>query len=457
MKEVQAAHSWRRVGSEWAGKHAFSRLNVQEACGFEGSQVELHGGACIVAGVNSGGKSRLIRSVLGEFVESSTSFTTVTWNGDRPTAAVFVDFFELLIREANLFQIADLGDLVASSGFTPLSPKKLRNVNWILGREYTSVQFAEVENPNVNLIDSDVGAFRSEVVPYFQITHKSGEKFRSEDLSRGELSALTLSWVLDSLESGSLYLFDEPDLMLSPHSSERAISLLINRVNELKSPAFIATHSYHTLASVPETLLLHVNVGANGYSLASRPDDAALWKTLKVAAPVKAAFVVEDEAAKGLLRALLSEVSPRHSDVSAIWIAGDATRVIKAGKFPRSKGQNIEIWGVLDGNEEDPDPKDNIFKLPGGMSPEQGALMVLREHPEALGVDRDRADELVSWQLGVDPHDGARAVAAHLGLEPLTFIVIAWRWWLKEVERGRRELEKFKRFVVDNVKIQNEP
>lgn len=453
MKMAQVIHSWRRVSENWESKFAFSKLRVRADRGFIASEVALSGGVCIVAGVNSGGKSRLIRSIYGEFQQDESNFTTIDWRDERPPTATLVDFFELLIRQAKVFDVVDLQELVESSGLTPVSQNKLKSINWVLGREYKSVSFTELENSSEGDTAGQAGLFRGDVVPYFQIVHQSGEVFGSKDLSRGELAVLTLSWVLDSLGRDSLYLFDEPDLMLSPHSSQRAIDLLVNRVNELKSPAFIATHSYHTLAALPENLLVHVNVDVNGDSVASRPDESALWKTLKVAAPLKVAFVVEDDAAKALLKMLLPLVSPRHHDFSSIWIAGDASRVVKAGHFPASQGQTIEIWGVLDGNEPDPRAEDNILKLPGKGSPEAGALAILRTYPQSFHQDGQQVDELFALHASGDDHDKAREIAEALGFDHIYFMVHAWRWWLTETTEGKSSLDEFRQQIVTRITL----
>lgn len=454
MKIAQVLHSWRRVSDEWESDFEFSKLEVQTARGFKASEVGLSGGVCILAGVNSGGKSRLIRSIHNEFSLGLESFTKVTWKSGPPPTAVFVDFFELLIRQAKMFDVVDLEDLVDSSGLTPMSLRKQRDVKWVLGRNYANVEIAELENS----VDGDSialgGRFRPDVVPYFRVTHESGEVFSSVDLSRGELAVLTLSWVLDSLKSDELYLFDEPDLMLSPQSSQRAIDLLVSGISRMKCPAFIATHSYHTLASVPEDLLVHVNVVTDGLSVASRPDDAALWKTLKVAAPVKVIFVVEDDAARDLLKMLLPLISSRHHDLSGIWIAGDASKVVRAGSFPESRGQTLEIWGVLDGNEEDRYVRDNILRLPGGRSPEVGALDILRDSPHVFDVDERRVEELFARHAAGDPHDNARDIAEALGFHHLTFLVQAWRWWATQDGDGKVAFAEFKEDVLLKIPLE---
>ncbi|WAC67744.1 AAA family ATPase [Microbacterium sp. SL75] len=445
MKSVQAKHSWDRVTSDWTGRQSMSSLSTRSGQGFADSNVTMSGGLLILAGVNSGGKSRILRSIWSERNDPQSSNTVLTWVGDEPDDFVYVDLFELLSRQWRSHRIPDLREQVDAAGLSPLRSSDTATLSYVLGREYDSIRVAEIDSSLVTDETSTEGVplYREEVVPYFEMT-TSGGTHSSPSLSRGELSALTLHWALKSAPRNAVLLLDEPDIMLAPMSARRVLDLIVDHANSQKSPVIIATHSYLSLADAPRSAQALLRVGLDGKSSLAKPDDYALWDALRVAAPKQIVFVVEDSMARLLLNQLLVMADFPHFDVSEIWIGGSAAEVRAVGKLPQLKETKISLWGVLDGNEKISPSEKRCLKLPGILSPEEGALLVAENHEDLLSTDAGMLKRALERTVGDNPHDRANSVASAVGKSGSQFVVETWTAWLTATVEGREALETFR-------------
>src|SRR4051812_19521916 len=112
MKSVQAAHSWLRVSENWDGETSFLAIETLGGMGFEASRVALSGGLAIVVGVNSAGKSRLLRMIRDAHGVPSAELS-VEWNGPPPDGADYIDIPALVERQRAVTQTTtDIEDLV---------------------------------------------------------------------------------------------------------------------------------------------------------------------------------------------------------------------------------------------------------------------------------------------------------------------------------------------------------
>lgn len=444
MRAAQASHSWHRVTVDWAGSSGFEGLASKDGSGFRASTVELSGGVLVLAGVNSGGKSRLLRSIWSETHDPDSAWTETSWSGAAPTLVIHVDLFDLLERQAHALRAPDLQDQVDAAGLTPVRQSDLRDICYVLGRKYDSVSIAEIDSTELAPTPAPgrPPRFREEVVPYFEVV-SGGETYSSTVLSRGELSALTLHWVLQTTPSGAVLLLDEPDLMLSPLSAERALDLVVDTANTRKSPAVLATHSYLGLARAPRSAQVLLRVAADGATSLTSPNDYALWEALRVAPPIQLVFVVEDKMAQLLLGEVLQLVEFQHFDVSDIWVGGSAAEVRAVGKLPHFADAQFAMWGVLDGNEKLGRREPHTLKLPGKHSPEEGAIEILTANPTLVTEMEGAVERALERTVGDDPHDRVRSIAKAFGQTGESLVTRAWRQWLSETDEGRAALAEF--------------
>ncbi|MDF0514293.1 hypothetical protein PX701_11730 [Agromyces sp. H3Y2-19a] len=450
MKLSQVAHSWRRVLDDWDGTTRFVRVESTDDLGFHASAVDLRGGLFVLAGVNSGGKTRLLRSLADTINKGGSGPATMEWGGSPPSRAIYVDFFELLTRQwMTLSAGVDLDEQIEAAGLTPVREADRRDISFVVGRDYTRVSVAELDNtiaPSpIHGDPAEVGRFfRPEVVPFFAV--ESGDRQHdSRELSRGELSALTLYWVLRQMEAGTVLLLDEPDVLLSPMSAARALDLVVDRANSSKTPVGIATHSYLGLATAPRSAQVLLRLDTAGRSTLTTPSTLSLWKALRVAAPRQIVFVVEDEMAKHLFSELLGLTSFAYLDLAEIWIGGDAQNVRTAASLPRPTDASIAIWGVLDGNETvRPGSLRAGLKLPGELSPEEGAIKIASDHPELFAANQKSIADALDATTGDNPHDRVTKVAASIGQTAKSFVADAWKLWLLQIDEGRVALSSFR-------------
>lgn len=444
MKATQVNHSWHRVTVDWDGDTAFAGLASKAGFGFRASAVELSGGVLVLAGVNSGGKSRLLRSIWSETHDPQSAWTETSWTGSTPTLVTHVDLFDLLERQAHALRAPDLQDQVDAAGLTPVRQPDLREICYVLGRKYDSVSIAEIDATDL-VSTPELGRpprFREEVVPYFEVV-TGGETYASPALSRGELSALTLHWVLQTAPSDTVLLLDEPDLMLSPLSAERALNLVVDTANTRKSPTVLATHSYLGLARAPRSAQVLLRVAADGATSLSNPNDYALWEALRVAPPIQLVFVVEDRMAQLLLGEVLRLVEFQHFDISDIWIGGSAAEVRAVGKLPHFADAHFAMWGVLDGNEKLGRREPHCIKLPGKASPEDGAIEIATSYPTLITEMVDALERALERSVGDDAHDRVHSIAKAIGHTGESLVIRAWQQWLTGTDDGRAALAEF--------------
>ncbi len=440
MKQVQVEHSWRSITSAWEGKHTFASISTKSTNGFTQSSVALAGGLLVLAGINSSGKTRLLKSIWSEIHAPTESYTSVEWQGAPPEKYSYVDMFELLNRQWASHRAVDIDEQLEAAGFAPFRSKQIRNTSYLLGREYEAVKIAELEAVEAG---DGTGTFRDDVVPYFEV-RSSGRTYTSKQLSKGELSALTLQWVLNTATDDTVLLFDEPDLMLSARSARRALDLIVDHANTKKMPTVVSTHAYLSLAGTPRAAQTFLRVSASGESSLERPDDLALWDALRVSAPKQYVFVVEDEMARSLLWALLSLVEFSHVDATDIWVGGDAAKVRAFGRLVTPKDATMSIWGVLDGNETISDKEPKCLKLPWNFAPEDGALAICATHPTLVTDQEESLQRALDRTVGDNPHDRVHHVAHSIGMSGATLVLSAWTEWLKKTATGANELEAFR-------------
>lgn len=436
MKRTQAEHVWSRFDTIPTGCLS---IETNADLGFAQSQVPLQSKVSVVAGLNGSGKTRLLRSLSGAGTSNEEQFASITWSEKSYDTHIYVDFFELLNRQFSMFA-EKIEDLTESVDFAPLDNSLLAEANWVLGRKYHSVEIGEVENTQ----NSGSAHYRSDVVPYFRVSRSQGQVFGSEVLSRGELVCLTILWFIRTLDPKHAFFLDEPDLMLSPEASHRALTLLTNELDRRRCHALISTHSYHLLSRIPAEFIVFLGQDESRQVFAERPEAGSLWNRMQVDPPKKYVFIVEDAAAREVLRLILSLMQPELLQTSELWIAQGSGEVRKAAGFPIFPENAIRFIGVLDGDEVLQRATRQLMKLPGEKSPERVTLDAIDDHSADFLSDLPLARRKVVEYEHLDIHDQVQQLAKDLGHSNyLELIRSAWRWWMTQTEAGKQELEQF--------------
>jgi ABC-type cobalamin/Fe3+-siderophores transport system ATPase subunit len=454
MKEAQVVHAWARATQDWSGAATLKTLSVHSAAGFRSGTVTLSGGLALIVGINSAGKSRLLRD-LQRTMRGEAGFTTIAWDGDPPDNCELIDLAHLVERQVRELRIGhDLDDRIDELSMAAFSQSAVANAAYMLGREFEEIRVAELE-ATVDLSytyesTEDRFEFRSDVVPYFQVV-RGGIPADSRELSKGELSALTLIWALGSAQAGSVILWDEPDAFLSPYSAEHALDLIADSTNSLKTPMVVSTHAFLSVARAPRSAQVMLRLHGDGTTSVTNPDGYALWKTLRVSPPQGVAFVVEDNTARVVMDRLLLEMNYEYRDLTAIWVAGNADTVNRAAEFPSLEGANVTVAGVLDGDMRGKRKMSkHALYLPTSLSPkgkprtpEAHTVAELIRNPSLVGWTRAEVDDALDQLAGRNDHDKIRAIAKGLSMSEGELVFAAVLSWITGTDEGGVEFERF--------------
>ncbi|MBD8658885.1 hypothetical protein IFT72_01600 [Frigoribacterium sp. CFBP 8754] len=334
----------------------------------------------------------------------------------------------------------------------PFRASELREASYLIGREIDSVLVFELERTEAERDSyftptSGPYLFRPDTVPFFKVSSK-GRVADSRSISRGELSALTLLWVLKQAQMGELLLMDEPDAFLSTVASERALNLIVNRANELKTPMAASSHSYLGLSKTPLKAQVLLTIGVDGESRLETPGDKGIWTALRVAPALGVLFVVEDRVAEALLQAILLETGyPYLSETRVVHVNGGAD-VLTAARYGRLGLPQVTIRAVNDGDlPGDAKSEPSLLEFPSpmslGISPEATALKLVEELIDFEKSSREQLLRHLETTVGLDPHNRAQSCAEMLGLTVQEFVVRAWMMWFRSSTEGRAQLDMF--------------
>ena len=360
MKRAAREDAWRRIGEEWPeSAPSLKRIAFAGLPGFTDAQIEPRGGLTVLCGVNATGKTRLLNAVADAVDGIGSDFLTVEQSG--VDESVLVDTFWLVQRQRlSLHNDAALEERIHQAGLTHVRANQLSNSSYLLGRDYSSIEVAELDATDESieieaLTEHARGmgralSFRSDVIPYFQVA-RDGRIFTSQQLSQGELAGLTLVWALNQLPKSTLTLIDEPEAFMSPLSAERVLDVIAYYAHRNSCPGIVATHSYLGIVKSPSSHVVLLDIQHDGNVALKPGDPVALWRTLRLASPKPILLAVEDRAAEQWLRNLLIRAEFEHYDSCAVIRAGDASAVRIAAKFPRTAEYPLFVYGFLDGDE----------------------------------------------------------------------------------------------------------
>ncbi|XVU28113.1 hypothetical protein ACQPZJ_14035 [Actinoplanes sp. CA-054009] len=485
MRAHDQNNAWRRVtNGAWTHQLRLEYLHLHQAPGFQDAHLQLNNGMAIFCGVNASGKTRLLRFINSNLSGShDEGFAASIEISGTVESVHYVDIFHLSQMQLRSFQLdQDLQSRVEQAGLSPLRPKELRMLSWLVGKDYEQASIAELD---ADIADADVPAssfewsegdedglsgefaaesqeakldgsasdaplfdFRPEVTPYFTVTY-NGHEYGSAEISRGELAAMNLIWVLKSISSDSIVLFDEPDLFLSAEASARALTMIAEYAYNRKSPMIVATHSPYGLTKAPEVSRVVLMRSISGTSSLEIGSDARLWRALHVTAPTNLVLAVEDEAGRQWTELFATYTNLGDHWSFQVWNFTDSSKVRIAASMPDIDDATIRFVGVLDGDERDKGKQvTNLIFLPTKQTPEEFILYRLRtESSLAEALDRPHFKILAALSRfeGDDPHDRVAAVASDLGFAVNHLRGAVWQWWFSTAD-GAAVLGEWRQF-----------
>lgn len=456
MKRQAVADAWRRVGVGWGESRLVESVSTSSFSGFHDDVSEIFGGLTVICGQNGSGKTRLLTAIAEAVTASTDEPVTVSCGEVDRSKVAYLDLSWQIQRQLrSIVADASLDERVEQAGAVSLKAVELRLLQFVLSDELEAIEIYELDSTDEPVIEPVPHPairlsqeFREDAIPYFVLT-AGGDKRATPELSRGELSVLTLFWALRQMDVGGVLLVDEPDAYLSPQAARRAFDMVAHFVGTTKFHCVASSHSYLALSTLPSEHLLILERDVNRVTTISPATSASLWRTLRIAPVVQIVFAVEDAAGAQWLRTLFRLTDFEHADVSAIWIVAGDSGVRKFAELPAVKeGGGLRFWGVLDGDQRDSNAnKGNFLLLPGAKSPEQMALDILAKgDASVLGEDiaPPRVLEVLSRHKGEDAHDKLLALANEFGFQMSTLRDRLLTDWLLKSDEGSVALVEFR-------------
>jgi hypothetical protein len=133
------------------------------------------------------------------------------------------------------------------------SANELRNANYVVGKQYTSVNTVEIEDPSRE----------DEVLPVIVVSD-GGAAYDFRTMGLGEFAALGGLWRLRQVKAGTVILLEEPETYLSARASIALLDVLAARIDATRLYAVVTTHSPGVMSHSPLEQLVLLAPGPDG-------------------------------------------------------------------------------------------------------------------------------------------------------------------------------------------------
>lgn len=455
MRHSKALDYWKAV-KKGCSFYSIDQVNYRTLPGIGTAKIRFTSSINAVCGKNGLGKSTILRAIAScldsSFKEKFKN--TNTRVGDNSflvrvadqkggshiynysdlnefSNLVFIDSAELCQNHLALLKAEDnLGEALDQVEFGVLGAKDQVEIKRILGREYSSIEFAELED----IVDWTT-------VPYFRVT-RNDVVYESPDMALGELSILTLFWVIAQGNEPRVVLLEEPENFLTPQAQRYVCDYLAYTAVKRNDWYLISTHSEHIVESVGlhSTQVLVEGDVDSPVTVKSPRHSFEYLQHLGLSPRKKGIVLVEDTAAKVAIDTACHHFgSFIKQDYEVIKIGGTSEITALLKNFP--KGSEFSMFGLFDGNERSkislPDDISYSF-LPSNYCPEEALRILVSESPNAflsfLGTTPDRLRAALSVATGEDPHDWLESLSANMDMNYPECLKALCRGWVASNE-----------------------
>lgn len=438
MRGARSQDYWRRA-RRGCSRNTLEQITFSNVIGVGTGSLIFQSSINVLCGKNGLGKSTLLKGIsatLNSNLKSSFRGTEARVRSGRfkvsvkdREGAVKVYSFSSIDNNAPVTYIdtseacqiylnainaeKDLENAISQVDFGPLGSKDQTEIKRILGRDYTQIEYAELDD----LIDD-------EVVPYFRVTRR-GIVYESADMALGELSILYLCWVINREPKGTIFLLEEPENFLTPHAQRYVCDYLAFSCVSKGSWFLISTHSEHIVERVglDNTQVLVEGDSSCPVVIKSPRHNYEYLQHLGLSPKKKGIILVEDTSARIAVNTAFQHFGSfiKH-DYEVVKIGGTAAIDAILKNFPNKSEFNVV--GIFDGNERErfkyDDPILYSF-LPTELSPEEALRKLVVEDPpkasEHLRVPTAALRDSLSVVEGDEPHDWLVHLAELLGMD----------------------------------------
>jgi len=272
----------------------------------------------------------------------------------------------------------------------------------ILGRQYDQMRSCHVS----------CGHRASDIL----VVDRGGASYSEAHMGFGEGRAAYLVAVLETLPDKSLVLIEEPETSLHPSAQHELGKFLMDVSIRKGHQIFLTTHSEYLLRALPSAARIflyqdaeilrqiHGLTASEATSLMTEGHDKALN------------VLVEDDCAKAIVTEMIRQHDSSFLQTISVTTAGDHNSIRTTIRCLNDSP--IQVAAVLDGDQQ-PEPKKNIFALPGPKPPEKELFSkkkvceYLRQRYGIVWEDYYAGRGLHS----VDHHEWISGLAKHLSVE----------------------------------------
>ena len=279
------------------------------------------------------------------------------------------------------------------------TPVELDQLNYILGRNYSSLETFELEG------DRD-----DETIPYFVVT-ESNKQYSSLTMGAGELAVHYSLWALRRIEEPSVVVIEEPETFIAPFSQANLLNIIASIALKNGGWFIIVTHSPVVLARFP---LRHIRILSrfNGLVSVRTPiNTQELGSSLGVTPIIKCIIFVEDIRGTHFLMAIFQYLNCGFSrEVEIVSALGESTITTLLTSMPNAP-KLVKVFGVYDGDQRGKTVATHcgFGFLPGNTPPEVLIKGVVNSNLPQIARAIDRSESQVAAILasveGANPHD----------------------------------------------------
>lgn len=216
----------------------------------------------------------------------------------------------------------------------------LKNISYILGREYTEI---EIVRHRAFGVEGDTVKLKTNLHNYSEAWAGSGE-----------FAVVQLVTAVDSAPKKSLIILDEPEVSLHPGAQNRLLQFLSESALKKQHQIVFATHSPALIESLPDCSIkvLELNDTTGKVELrhqSSKPTEAfvALGHTFE-----KKTIIVEDRLAKSIVETAIKKKHGQYLDIVSIKYFPGGSADLRSRDIPawaRHETENVLL--LLDGDE----------------------------------------------------------------------------------------------------------
>jgi predicted ATPase len=248
---------------------------------------------------------------------------------------------------------------------------------------------------------------------------RDGITYSESNMGFGEARALQLVQILETIPERSLVLIEEPETSLHLSAQQELGHYLVDVCMHRRHQILLTSHSDFLLRALPAASCIFL--ARHDASIRAVPGLTPLQaRSLMADGKVKALnILVEDEAAKAVLSAIIRRHEPALLPTWGIYRGGDKDRIGTTVRCVQEAG--IALAAVRDGDVGDA-PKDNIFKLPGTLPPEKEIFQApafAKYMAETYGIV---LADFRTALIGKDHHHWFDLLAAKIGVNPVALI-----------------------------------